>query len=494
MGHPRGFLEIPKENPKALPPKERIKNYREFYLPLDKAAQQRQGARCMDCGVAFCHTGIYAASQRNSLSPIGGGEIGCPLHNLIPEWNDLIYRGLWEQAYERLTFTNPFPEWTGRICPAPCEDSCVCAIHGDCVTIKSNELAIIENAFASNLVRPFVPQKKSKHKIAIVGSGPAGLACAWELNRYGHHVCVMERSDRIGGLLMYGIPDMKLDKSFVDRRINIMRQSGIELMPNTEIRDSSAAKKLLAHFDAVVLAVGASKPIDLDIEGRELSGIMFAVDYLTRNTKALLDSGKPDTLAKDKRVLVIGSGDTSVDCIAVAIRQGAKSITRFERSPKRALERQNDNPWPLKKDVFTTDYGLQEAIAVYGKDPRAYQKLTKAFRGKNGKVNAVSAVDLEWSEENGEKVRKEVPQSQKEYEADLVLLAMGFSGIDESARHAFGIHTDSRNRILTNRFCTNMEHVYACGDARIGQSLVVWAIKDGIDCAKAVHEHLGIRN
>ncbi|MDE7195616.1 MAG: glutamate synthase subunit beta [Helicobacter sp.] len=482
MGYPRGFLDIERENPHALSPKERIGHYHEFYSLLDSAAQQRQAARCMDCGVAFCHAGIAFGAA----SSIGRGDIGCPLRNLIPEFNDLVCRGLWEQAHERLSLTNPFPEWTGRVCPALCEDSCVCGLNGEPVAIKSNELAIIENAFARDLVRPLAPQHKSGRKVAIVGSGPAGLACAWELCRLGHSVCVFERSDRIGGLLMYGIPDMKLDKQIVNRRVALMRQSGIEFVTGTEITTQADATSKLAHFDAVVLAVGASKPIDLDIEGRGLSGIMFAVDYLTQNTKSLLDSGKADTLAKNKRVLVIGSGDTSVDCIAVAIRQGAKSITRFERSPKRAQQRQSDNPWPLKKDVFATDYGLSEAIAHYGKDPREYQKLTKAFRGKNGKVSAALAVDLEWSVVNGKKTRQELSQSQREYEADLVLLAMGFSGVEESVRHAFGIATDSRNRIITHRFCTSVGGIYACGDARIGQSLVVWAIKDGIDCARAV--------
>ena len=553
MGNPRGFIEFSKQKPQAQSPKERIKHYREFYTPLPIEEQQRQAGRCMDCGVAFCHTGINAPAQkpysevaRQNLPTctsqswrVSGGEIGCPLHNLIPEWNDLVYRSHWEQAYHRLSLTNPFPEFTGRVCPAPCEDSCVCAINGESVAIKNTELNIIENAFENGFVEPFSPKVKSGKKVAIIGSGPAGLACANSLNELGHSVVVYERSDKIGGLLMYGIPDMKLDKSIVQRRVEIMQKSGIEFRVNEDINTKAKADKILAQYDAVVLATGASKPIDLQIEGRDSKGVMFAMDFLRDNTKKLLQSAtsakkecakKGGDIAKDKRVLIIGSGDTSVDCVAVALRQGASSITRFERSPKREQNRAKSNPWPLKKQTFYTDYGLEEAIEHFGKDVREYQKLTKKFIAKNGQVSGVVAVDLEWKQEGEKRVRSEVVGSEKEYKADLVLLAMGFSGSEEVLKSAFGVEFDSNGNVATkcgdsagfsspskslatsleketldfstsdiasgiakssaNLFRTSRDKVYACGDSRIGQSLVVWAIADGICCAKAVHNAL----
>ena len=553
MGNPRGFIEFSKQKPQAQSPKERIKHYREFYTPLPIEEQQRQAGRCMDCGVAFCHTGINAPAQkpysevaRQNLPTctsqswrVSGGEIGCPLHNLIPEWNDLVYRSHWEQAYHRLSLTNPFPEFTGRVCPAPCEDSCVCAINGESVAIKNTELNIIENAFENGFVEPFSPKVKSGKKVAIIGSGPAGLACANSLNELGHSVVVYERSDKIGGLLMYGIPDMKLDKSIVQRRVEIMQKSGIEFRVNEDINTKAKADKILAQYDAVVLATGASKPIDLQIEGRDSKGVMFAMDFLRDNTKKLLQSAtsakkecakKGGDIAKNKRVLIIGSGDTSVDCVAVALRQGASSITRFERSPKREQNRAKSNPWPLKKQTFYTDYGLEEAIEHFGKDVREYQKLTKKFIAKNGQVSGVVAVDLEWKQEGEKRVRSEVVGSEKEYKADLVLLAMGFSGSEEVLKSAFGVEFDSNGNVATkcgdsagfsspskslatsleketldfstsdiasgiakssaNLFRTSRDKVYACGDSRIGQSLVVWAIADGICCAKAVHSTL----
>lgn len=553
MGNPRGFIEFSKQKPQAQSPKERIKHYREFYTPLPIEEQQRQAGRCMDCGVAFCHTGINAPAQkpysevaRQNLPTctsqswrVSGGEIGCPLHNLIPEWNDLVYRSHWEQAYHRLSLTNPFPEFTGRVCPAPCEDSCVCAINGESVAIKNTELNIIENAFENGLVKPFSPKVKSGKKVAIIGSGPAGLACANSLNELGHSVVVYERSDKIGGLLMYGIPDMKLDKSIVQRRVEIMQKSGIEFRVNEDINTKAKADRILAQYDAVVLATGASKPIDLQIEGRDSKGVMFAMDFLRDNTKKLLQSAtsakkecakKGGDIAKDKRVLIIGSGDTSVDCVAVALRQGASSITRFERSPKREQNRAKSNPWPLRKQTFYTDYGLEEAIEHFGKDVREYQKLTKKFIAKNGQVSGVVAVDLEWKQEGEKRVRSEVSGSEKEYKADLVLLAMGFSGSEEILKSAFGVEFDSNGNVATkcgdsagfsspskslatsleeettdfsasdiasgitkssaNLFRTSRDKVYACGDSRIGQSLVVWAIADGICCAKAVHSAL----
>lgn len=478
MGNSRGFLDFKRMDFKKIAPKQRVLNFREFTQPLDKKEQEIQGGRCMDCGVAFCHTGVLAQ----------GKEVGCPLNNLIPEWNDLIYKSLWKEAYERLDLTNPFPEFTGRVCPAPCEDSCVCAINGESVSIKNNELAIIENAFKEGFVKFNSPQKYNGKKIAVIGSGPAGLSCATTLNTLGYRVSVYERSDRAGGLLMYGIPDMKLEKTIVDRRINELKKSGIDFKVKQNIDSADKVSKLLKEFDALVLCTGASEPIDLKIEGRELRGIEFAMNFLTENTKSLLDTAKPATTAKGKDVLVIGSGDTSVDCIAVATRQGAKSITRFERSPKRGLTRRSDNPWPLKADVFTTDYGLEEAIAVYGKDPREYQKLTRKFLGKNGIVQGVVASELKRELKDGKMVNLEVPNSEKSYKADLVLLAMGFSGTQKEIKQNFNVKLDEKNNIFTRNFQTSHKKIFACGDARTGQSLVVWAIKDGLDCALAVHK------
>ncbi|MCX2683712.1 glutamate synthase subunit beta [Campylobacter sp. MIT 21-1685] len=480
MANPRGFLDFKRVDLKKIAPLERIKSYKEFAFLNDKKTQQEQASRCMDCGVAFCQTGVLEQ----------GRDIGCPLKNLIPEWNDNIYKSEWQQAYERLSLTNPFPEFTGRVCPAPCEDSCVCAINTQSVTIKNNELAIIENAFEQKWVRTNTPKTYNGKKVAIVGSGPAGLACANELNSLGYKVVVFERSDRIGGLLMYGIPDMKLEKKVIERRVKLMKQSGVEFRVKENIDSKAKANKILKEFDAVVLATGASKAIDLDIEGRGLQGVMFAVDFLTQNTKTLLDTGKGGTLAQDKDVLIIGSGDTSVDCVAVATRQGAKSITRFERSPKKPLKRVSDNPWPLKADIFTTDYGLEEAIAKYNQDPRKYQKMTKKFIGKNGKLEGVLAVDLKQVKENGRLVNIEIPNSEKFYKADLVLLAIGFSGCENEIKENFAIELNSKNNIKERNFQSSREKVFACGDARIGQSLVVWAIKDGVECALEVHRSL----
>ncbi|EAJ3346881.1 glutamate synthase subunit beta [Campylobacter jejuni] len=479
MGNARGFLDFKRVDFKKTAPKERVLNYKEFTTPLDKKEQEIQGGRCMDCGVAFCHTGVMSE----------GKDVGCPLNNLIPEWNDLIYRSLWKEAYERLDLTNPFPEFTGRVCPAPCEDSCVCAINGTSVSIKNNELSIIENAFKENLVRVNKPKQYNTKKIAVIGSGPAGLACANTLNSLGYKVSVFERSDKIGGLLMYGIPDMKLDKSIVQRRVDLLKKSGIEFKVNENIDSKDKVSKLLKEFDALVLCTGASKPIDLDIEGRKLKGVEFALDFLTQNTKTLLKTDKGADMAKGKNVLVIGSGDTSVDCIAVATRQGAKSIVRFERSPKRPLQRSQNNPWPLKADIFTTDYGLEEAIAVYGKDPREYQKMTKKFLGKTH-VEGVEVNDLKREFKEGKAINVEISNSKKTYKADLVLLAMGFSGCEEAIAKNFGVKLDEKNNISTENFQTTHKKIFACGDARKGQSLVVWAIKDGIECALSLHQNL----
>ena len=520
MGNPRGFLDFKRVNLDKKKPSERVRDFKEFTRLPSRQSVQTQASRCMNCGVPFCQAGLISS----------GKEVGCPLRNLVPEFNDALYKGQWGEAFERLSLTNPFPEFTGRVCPAPCEDSCVCAVNGQSVSIKANEFAIIENAFLQGLVKCAAPRNRTGKRVAIVGSGPAALACAFALNELGHAVSVFERDERVGGLLMFGIPDMKLEKSIIERRVALLSAAGVEFKTKQNIDSKEKAANLMREFDAVVLAVGASKPIDLRVSGRELGGIMFAVDFLRSNTRALLDTGKADETAKGKNVLIIGSGDTSVDCVAVALRQGAKSITRFERSPKRPTARAASNPWPLKADIFSTDYGLEEAIAVYGEDVRCYQKLTKSFFGANGVVQGAVAADLRREMRDGKPVNVEVAGSEREYKADLVLLAMGFEGCENAVGVNFGVEIDERRNILTkdylakscfagnslqksraeagalgdlprdfqgsqgrfgcNDFSKEGAKIYACGDARMGQSLVVWAIKDGLECAKAVHSGL----
>lgn len=480
MGKITGFLDYKRKNLGERDYKARIGDYTPFYIPLNKDEREIQASRCMNCGVPFCQVAIN----------IKGNEVGCPLGNLIPEWNDLLSKGLWKEAYERLIKTSPFSEFTGSVCPAPCEYSCVCGANGDAVTIKNNELSIIEKAFESGYIKPNTDIKRNNKTIAVIGSGPAGLALANMLNHLGYEVSIFERSDRIGGLLMYGIPDMKLGKDIIERRVNLMEKEGVKFYTNNHINTKQKADEILKSFNCVVLATGASKPIDLNIEGRNLNGIMFAVDYLTQNTKSLLDTNKPLNLAKDKDVLVIGSGDTSVDCIAVALRQGAKSITRFERSPKKPLSRTSDNLWPEYPNILMTDYGIKEAIAKLGYDPRHYETLTKCFVGKDSQVIGVEAVKLKWEIENGKKICKEIADSKKFYKADLVLLAMGFSGSEDNIKDIFKINFDANNNIKTDKYQTSNPKIFACGDSRRGQSLVVWAIKEALECANEVDKFL----
>ncbi|RAX51570.1 glutamate synthase [Helicobacter sp. 16-1353] len=486
MGKITGFLDFKREDLGQRNYKERIKDYKTFYKPLNKDKREIQASRCMNCGVPFCQVAIN----------IKGHSVGCPLGNLIPEWNDLLSKGFWAEAYERLSKTSPFSEFTGSVCPAPCENSCVCGANGLPITIRDNELSLISWAFESGYLKPKTNIKRNGKNIAVIGSGPAGLAVANRLNHLGYEVSIFERSDRIGGLLMYGIPDMKLDKALIERRVTLMEKEGVRFYPNTNIATKQKADELLKSFNAVILATGASKPLDLEIPGRNLNGIMFAVDFLTQNTKSLLDTKKPLEVAKNKDVLVIGSGDTSVDCIAVALRQGAKSITRFERSAKKPLEREGDNLWPEYPNILTTDYGIKEAIECLGYDPRMYQKLTKNFVGDsaNKNVKGLEAVDLKWEVQNGKKVRSEVPNSLKFYKADLVLLAMGFAGSEENTADIFKVKLDNKNNIATNNYQTSNPKIFACGDARMGQSLVVWAIKEALNCANALDLHFKKQN
>lgn len=488
MGKPTGFLDYERVEATAVSPKERIKNYNEFHTPLSEDEQRKQSSRCMDCGVPFCQSGMT----------IKGMTSGCPLNNLIPEWNDLLYTGNWEQAYHRLHKTSNFPEFTSRVCPALCEKACTCGLNGKAVCTKENEMAIIEHAYAKGYAKANPPKVRTKKRIAVVGSGPAGLAVADQLNQRGHSVAVYERADRIGGLLRYGIPNMKLEKHIIDRKLDIMKEEGIEFVTNANVGENIKAKKLMADYDAVVLACGAANPRDINAPGRDANGIYFAVDFLTATTKSLLDSGLKDgryISAKDKNVIVIGGGDTGNDCVGTCIRHGCKSVTQLEMMPKAPDERAENNPWPQWPLVCKTDYGQEEAIAVFGHDPRIYQTTVKEFlKDKKGAVCGVKTVKLESKkdEKTGRMVMTEVAGSEKVLNAELVLIAAGFLGTQKYVADAFGVKLNERTNVAADQenYATSVERVYAAGDVRRGQSLVVWAIREGREVARAVDESL----
>lgn len=483
MGKLTGFLEYKRVSNPTRPIDERIKDWNEVYVLRDKETCEIQGARCMDCGVPFCH--------RGELLP--NGATGCPVYNLIPEWNDLIYKGRWKDALERLHHTNNFPEFTGRVCPAPCEAGCVLGINEPAVTIHDNERTIIDNGFDEGWVVAEPPEYRTGKKVAVVGSGPAGLACAAQLNKAGHSVTVFERDDRIGGLLMYGIPNMKLDKSVVQRRVDLLAEEGIIFKTNTEVGKNISSKKLLEEFDAVVLANGSTNPRDLKVEGRELDGVHFAMEFLSANTKSLLDSNLKDgkyISAKNKNVIVIGGGDTGTDCVATSLRHGCKKVTQLEILSQPPKERNSEvNPWPEWPGNQKVDYGQYEAIHVQGKDPREYAVMTKKFEGENGKLKALHIVDVEWAKnENGGMYPKEVPGTERRIEADLVLLAMGFLGPEDKMADELGLERDGRSNYKADygKFKTSVKKVFAAGDSRRGQSLVVWAINEGRAAAREV--------
>ena len=486
MGKPTGFLEYPRELPLVQPPAERIHNWLEFHEHADENTLRTQGARCMDCGVPFCHTG----------SLIEGMAAGCPINNLIPEWNDLVYRGLWREALERLHKTNNFPEFTGRVCPAPCEGSCVLGIHSPPVTIKSIECAIVDKGFEEGWIVPEPPAVRTGKKVAVVGSGPAGLAAAAQLNRAGHWVTVFERADRIGGLLMYGIPNMKLDKRIVQRRVDLLKAEGVAFVTNCEVGKDYPVEKLRKLFDAIILCGGATKPRDLPIEGRQLAGIHFAMEFLHANTKSLLDSNHADGAyisAKGKDVVVIGGGDTGTDCVGTALRHGCKSLVQFEILPMPPLTRAPDNPWPQWPKVYKLDYGQEEAAALFGKDPREYLIQTKKFVGdEKGHVKELHTVRVEWVKDNGRAIPREVPGSERVFPAQLVLLALGFLGPESQLLDQLGVEKDPRSNAKAEhgKFATNVPGVFAAGDMRRGQSLVVWAINEGRGAARACDRYL----
>mgnify|MGYP001532781937 CR=1 FL=1 len=488
MGKPTGFLEYERVEAKAVSPKERIKNFNEFHTPLSEAEQRKQSARCMDCGVPFCQSGMT----------IKGMTSGCPLNNLIPEWNDLVYTGNWEQAYNRLHKTSNFPEFTSRVCPALCEKACTCGLNGDAVCIKENEMAIIEHAYANGLAGPKPPKVRTGKKIAVVGSGPSGLAVADQLNSRGHSVTVYERADRVGGLLRYGIPNMKLEKHIIDRKINVMKAEGIEFVTDANIGVNIKAQKLQEEYDAVVLCCGASNPRDINAPGRDANGIYFAVDFLTSTTKSLLDSGLQDgkyISAKNKNVIVIGGGDTGNDCVGTCIRHGCKSITQLEMMPKAPDTRAESNPWPQWPLVCKTDYGQEEAIDVFGHDPRLYQTTVTEFKKKkDGTVCSAVLVSLEpkKDEKTGRLSMVPIEGTQKEIPVDLVLIAAGFLGSEGYVAESFGVKLNARTNVETvnGSYRTGKEKIFTAGDMHRGQSLVVWAIAEGREAAKEVDKSL----
>ena len=487
MGKPTGFMEYERELPADRSPVERVNDWKEFHQHFSDSKLQEQGGRCMDCGIPFCHTGTL----------ISGMASGCPINNLIPEWNDLVYRGLWREALERLHKTNNFPEFTGRVCPAPCEGSCVLGITNPPVTIKNLECSIVDRGFAEGWVVPHPPEKRTGKRVAVIGSGPAGLSCAAQLNKAGHAVTVYERADRIGGLLMYGIPNMKLDKAIVQRRVDLMAQEGVTFVTNTSIGSDIPAAQLQEDFDAVVLCGGATKPRDLPAEGRDLNGIHFAMEFLHANTKSLLDSDHADRAyisATDKNVIVIGGGDTGTDCVGTSLRHKCKTLTQFEILPQPPLERQPDNPWPEWPKILRVDYGQEEAEARFGADPRIYLIQTERFAGDtNGNVKELHTVEIEWGKnENGAFIPKPLPGTEKVWPADLVLLAMGFLGPEDPVLEQLGVERDPRSNAKAEygRFQTNVDGVFAAGDIRRGQSLVVWAFNEGRGAAREVDRYL----
>lgn len=511
MGKQTGFLEYEREDGPVVCEAERIKNFDEFHGLQNINKQQIQAARCMNCGTPFCQAGTV----------IAGMAVGCPLNNLVPELNDLVYQGCFEQAYRRLEMTHSFPEFTSRVCPALCEHACTCSLDGEAVSTKENEKTVIEYAFEHNLVKEVKPEFRTGKKVAVIGSGPSGLACAQLLNSRGHEVTVYERNDRVGGLLRYGIPNMKLDKKIIDRRIKLMEDAGIKFVVNANVSTKNEkkevacahvvsdkvknidAKEILNEYDAVVLACGASNPRDINVTGRDAKGIYFAVDFLSKVTKSLEDNNYekfPFELAKDKNVVVIGGGDTGNDCVGTSIRLGAKSVTQLEMMPCPPTERLESNPWPEWPKVLKIDYGQEEAIYKFGNDPRVYQTTVKEFiKDKKGELKSVITVSVEFKKDKktGRMVMKEVARSEKEIKAELVLIAAGFLGSEEYVTKACGVETNERTNVKTaeGSFETSKKGVYVVGDMHSGQSLVVRAIAEGRKAAKQIdYDLMGYTN
>jgi glutamate synthase (NADPH/NADH) small chain len=470
MGKPTGFLEITRQEHGYAPIAERITHFRDFVAHSPEAVVRDQAARCMDCGIPYCHR-------------------GCPVHNIIPDWNDLVYRGNWREALEVLHSTNNFPEFTGRVCPAPCEASCTLNFNSQPVTIKDIECAIVDKGWQEGWVTPQIATHRTGKRVAIVGSGPAGLACAQQLARAGHSVIVFEKNPRIGGLLRYGIPDFKLEFRLIDRRLAQLRTEGVEFRPNSHVGADIPARTLLTEFDAVVLTGGAEQPRDLPAPGRELSGIHFAMDFLTQQNRRIAGQklNGADILATDKAVVVIGGGDTGSDCVGTSIRQGARSVTQLEIMPKPPLHENKLLTWPDWPLKLRTSTSHEEGCE------RDWAVATKKFLGDKGQVTGIQLIRLEWQDKNGRPVMSEVSGSEFELKADLVLLAMGFlHPVQEGMLRDLGVGLDERGNVAasTNDYQTSVNKVFAAGDMRRGQSLVVWAIREGRQCARAVDEYL----
>ncbi len=488
MGKATGFLEYDRKDGPVRPEEDRTRDFREFHerLPLEK--QREQAARCMDCGIPYCQAGLM----------IAGMASGCPLHNLVPEVNDLVYLGRMAEAYRRLSVTHSFPEFTSRVCPALCEAACTCGLHDAPVSTKENEKAVIEYAYENGLVREEVPEVRTGKRVAVVGSGPSGLAAAQLLNRRGHEVTVYERRDRVGGLLRYGIPNMKLDKSLIDRRVRLMEEAGVHFIVNADVGKTIPAEELLKEYDSVILACGASNPRDIAAPGRDAKGIYFAVEFLGMVTKRILDadfSEYPEDLAKGKDVIVIGGGDTGNDCVGTCIRLGAKSVTQLEMMPKPSECRLPSNPWPEWPRILKTDYGQEEAIWKFGSDPRIYQTTVKEFvKDKKGNLKEAVLVSLEpkKDEKTGRFMMVPVEGTEKRVKAQLVLIAAGFLGSERYVTEGFGVETDGRTNVKTRpgEHAASREKIYTAGDMHRGQSLVVWAISEGRSAAREVDEAL----
>ncbi|MDR0569967.1 MAG: glutamate synthase subunit beta [Clostridiales Family XIII bacterium] len=486
MGKPTGFLEYARSETGHRPIGERIKDYDEFVLAQDAEALRVQGARCMDCGVPYCHAGYV----------VEGLSIGCPLSNLVPEVNDLVYRGDIEEAYARLSKTHPFPEFTGRVCPALCEGSCTLGEHELPVTVKEIERHVIDEMLRLEKVRPRTPRQRTGKRVAVVGAGPSGLACADLLNQLGEKVTVFERSDRPGGLLMYGIPNMKLKKKLVLDRVNLLEQEGVEFVLSTEVGKDYPVLGLMKDFDAIALCAGATKERRIDVPGKELDGVVTAVAFLTQATRRLLDGSAEGHMASGRDVVIIGGGDTGTDCVATSIRQGAKSVAQLEILPRPPESRAKDNPWPLWPKTHKTDYGQQEAIALFGGDPREYLTTVKEIIGdRDGRVEAVKTVQVEWRERGGRLAPVEVEGTERLRPAGLVLTAMGFTGPEETLIEQLDLATDARGNVATpqDSYKSSLLTVFAAGDMRRGPSLVVWAILEGRRAALECHEYLASR-